>query len=154
MSHSHKVHTRKQQQGLGLISAIFVITVLAVIIAGMSRFFAVSQETTEQEFLGARAIAAAQTGIELELACLENSLSLCSASAAVGSPEPSVKDYWPNGSSTATFSMPGLRGCRAEVFYRTVSSSEGSFWTVDSTGYCGDSGLNGASRNIVIRAAQ
>lgn len=154
MSHSHRTSLRRKQQGLGLISAIFVITVLAVIIAGMSRFFAVSQETTAQEFLGARAIAAAQSGIELELACLESGLSICNAEVAVGSPAPAVKDYWPNGSSTATFNMPGLQGCRAEVFYRTVSSAEGSFWTVDSTGYCGGSGLNGASRKIVIRAAQ
>ncbi|PIE20548.1 MAG: hypothetical protein CSA61_01275 [Neptuniibacter caesariensis] len=143
-----------KQQGLGLVSAIFVITVLAVIIAGMSRFLALGQDTTTQEFLGARAIAAAQTGIELELTCLENGLPNCTASAAVGSPDPAVKDYWPGPAATATFNMPGLRGCRAEVFYRTVNSSEGSFWTLDSTGYCGGSGLDGASRKIAIRAAQ
>lgn len=154
MSHKLTNPILFKQRGLGLVSAIFVITVLAVIIAGMSRFFSIGQETTAQEFLGARAIAAAQTGIELELTCLENSLANCTASSNVGSPDPVVKDYWPGAASTATFNMPGLRGCRAEVFYRTVSSSEGSFWTIDSTGFCGNSGLDGASRRVVIRAAQ
>ena len=143
-----------RQQGLGLISAVFVITVLAVIIAGMSRFMATSQSVTVQEFLAARAIAAAQTGVELELACLENSIAgKCTASAAVGS-NPVTYDYWPGAASNATFAVQGLKSCRAAVFYRTVSSSEGSFWTIDSTGYCGGEGLDGASRSIVIRAAQ
>ena len=144
---------RSKQRGLGLVSAIFVITVLAVIIAGMARFFAVSQDVTVQEFLGARAITAAQTGVELELTCLENGFAGCTASAAVGS-LPSRWDYWPGPASSASFSMTGLKECRAEVFYYTVSSSEGSFWTIDSTGFCGGSGLNGASRRVVIRAAQ
>jgi MSHA biogenesis protein MshP len=144
---------RSKQHGLGLVSAIFVITVLAVIIAGMARFFAVSQDVTVQEFLGARAITAAQTGVELELTCLENGFAGCTASAAVGS-LPSSWDYWPGPASSASFSMTGLKECRAEVFYYTVSSSEGSFWTIDSTGFCGGSGLNGASRRVVIRAAQ
>ena len=143
-----------RQQGLGLISAVFVITVLAVIIAGMSRFMATSQSVTVQEFLAARAIAAAQTGVELELACLENSIAgKCTASAAVGS-NPVNYDYWPGATSAATFSVQGLKHCRAEVFYRTVSSSEGNFWTIDSTGYCGGEGLEGSSRRVVIRAAQ
>lgn len=141
------------ESGLGLVSAIFVITILAVIIAGMSRFFVTSQSSTVQEFLGARAITAAQTGIELELTCLENSLSGCTASAAVGS-APAVFDYWPGAASTATFNIGGLSQCRAEVFYRSVSSAIGNFWTIESTGICGGDGLDGASRKIVIRAAQ
>jgi len=153
---SHKlpvVAFKSKQRGLGLISAIFVITVLAVIIAGMSRFFALSQDVTAQEFLGARAITAAQTGIELELTCLGNSASGCVASAAVGSP-PAQVDYWPGPAASDTFNISGLQGCRSEVFYRTVTSPEGDFWTIDSTGYCGGSGLDGASRKVVIRAAQ
>lgn len=144
---------KHQQQGLGLVSAIFVITILAVIIAGMSRFFAFSQNVTVQEFLGARAITAAQTGIELELTCLQNSLTGCTASAAVGS-DPTSWDYWPGAASTATFNIEGLANCRAEVFYRSVSSSEGNFWTIDSTGICGGDGLDGASRKIIVRAVQ
>lgn len=140
------------EAGLGLVSAIFVITILAVIIAGMSRFFVTSQSSTVQEFLGARAIIAAQTGIELELTCLQNGLAGCTASAAVGS-APAVLDYWPGPASTATFSINGLNQCRAEVFYRSVSSAIGSFWTIESTGICGGDGLDGASRKIVIRAA-
>lgn len=140
------------EAGLGLVSAIFVITILAVIIAGMSRFFVTSQSSTVQEFLGARAITAAQTGIELELTCLQNSLSGCTASAAVGS-APAVFDYWPGPASSATFSIAGLNQCRAEVFYRSVNSTIGNFWTIESTGICGGDGLDGASRKIVIRAA-
>ena len=155
----HSRHTRYQlkpstrQSGLGLVSAIFVITILAVIIAGMSRFFVTSQSSTVQEFLGARAITAAQTGIELELTCLTSGLAGCSASAAVGS-APTAYDYWPGPASTATFSIDGLNQCRAEVFYRSVSSAFGNFWTIESTGFCGGNGLDGASRKIVIRAAQ
>ncbi|MGH1462345.1 MAG: hypothetical protein ACRBB6_09935 [Neptuniibacter sp.] len=152
-SRRNQIQTAKYQAGLGLVSAIFVITILAVIIAGMSRFFVASQSSIVQEFLGARAITAAQSGIELELTCLENSLSGCTASAAVGS-TPSTYDYWPGPSSTATFSIDGLKSCRAEVFYRSVSSAIGNFWTIESTGICGGSGLDGASRKVVIRAVQ
>lgn len=155
MSLKSNVAPKKFQQGLGLISAIFVITVLAVIIAGMTRFLSLGQKVTEQEFLGARAITAAQTGIELELTCLQNSLTGCSTLIPVGNPEPAVKDYWPGPASTATFSIPGLRGCRAEVFYRSVSAAGQAFWTIDSTGFCGTyGGLDGASRKVIIRAAQ
>lgn len=144
---------RNKQTGLGLISAIFVITILAVIITGMARFFTLTQESTVQEFLGARAITAAQTGVELELTCLENGLSGCTASAAVGS-VPGVWDYWPGPTANESFSVSGLKGCRAEVFYYNVDSPEGSFWTIDSTGFCGGTGLDGASRRVIIRAAQ
>lgn len=143
----------RYQTGLGLVSAIFVITVLAVIITGMARFYAISQDVTVQEFLGARAITAAQSGIELELTCLESGAVGCTASAAVGS-DPTLWDYWPGPTATATFDIAGLKGCRAEVFYRLVNSSEGQLWTIDSTGYCGGDGLDGASRRVVIRAAQ
>lgn len=154
MSHKLPVYdSLKHQAGLGLVSAIFVITILAVIIAGMSRFFVASQASVVQEFLGARAITAAQTGIELELTCLENLLAGCAASAAVGS-DPTVYDYWPGAASSATFNIDGLRSCRAEVFYRSVSSDIGDFWTIESTGICGGAGLDGASRKVVIRAAQ
>jgi MSHA biogenesis protein MshP len=145
--------SRHGQTGLGLVSAIFVITVLAVIIAGMVRFFSTGQNVTAQEFLGARAITAAQTGIELELTCLENGLSGCTASSAVGS-VPTRWDYWPGPTSSTRFSVTGLKDCYAEVFYATVSSPVGSFWTIDSTGFCGGDGLDGASRRVVIRAAQ
>jgi MSHA biogenesis protein MshP len=146
------VYARKQA-GLGLVSAIFVITVLAVIIAGMSRFFVASQNVTVQEFLGARAITAAQTGIELELTCLGNSLNGCSASVAVGS-APVNYDYWPGPTAAETFNIDGLNSCRAEVFYRAISSAVGNFWTIESTGICGGVGLDGASRKIIVRAAQ
>ena len=142
-----------RQQGLGLVSAIFVITLLAIIIAGMSRFFVASQNVTAQEFLGARALSAAQTGVELELTCLRNGLAGCVVGVAAGDPEPVVKDYWPGAGQAATFNFDGLGNCRAEVFYRTVSSAQGSFWTIDSTGICGGTGLDGATRRVVIRAA-
>lgn len=145
--------SRQSQKGLGLISAIFVITILAVIIAGMTRFFSIGQNVTAQEFLGARAITAAQTGIELELTCLEHGASGCTASAAVGN-MPTSWDYWPGPTSNSRFSVTGLKDCYAEVYYYTVSSSVGQFWTIDSTGFCGGDGLDGASRRVVLRAAQ
>ncbi|WP_286240527.1 hypothetical protein [Neptuniibacter halophilus] len=143
----------RSQQGLGLVSAIFVITVLALIIVGMARFFGLSQNATSQDFLAARALAAAQTGVELELACLEASETGCSASAAVGS-LPTALDYWPGPTAAEQFNLAGLRGCRAEVYYRTVSADTGNFWSIESVGYCGGAGLDGASRGIVIRAEQ
>lgn len=139
-----------KEQGLGLVSAIFVITILAVIIAGMSRFFVFSQNVTTQDFLAARALTAAQAGVELELTCLRNNLVGCAVSAAVGAPVPAVKDSWPAGGGN--FDIAGLRGCRAETFFRSVSSAQGNFRTVDSTGICGGAGLNGAQRRVIVRA--
>lgn len=142
--------SQTKQTGLGLISAVFVITILAILITAMAQFFSLGQQVIAQEFMQARALVAAQAGIQLESACLSAGAGNCSANATVGHTT-SQRDYWPGPSSNSSFSESGLRNCHAEVFYYRVDSSLGTFYTVNSTGICGKSGLDRASRQIIMR---
>lgn len=57
----------KQQRGLGLVGAIFVITTLAVIVVGVSSLVATGQRSYSDEILSARALLAAESGAQLAL---------------------------------------------------------------------------------------
>lgn len=59
-----KFASRQQQQGLGLIAAIFVITLMALIATGISRLVINNQQSHSQQLLSSRAQLAATTGME------------------------------------------------------------------------------------------
>lgn len=135
------------QQGLGLISAIFVITILAMLVVGMSTFFKFGQQVTVQEILTQRAVWAANAGAELAFVCLTKNSGMSTGCDATGA---SV-NKWP---TSGTFAADGLKGCYAEVVHRELTASGGlnKLWIVTSTGYCGDTsrGIGSASRQTEV----
>lgn len=62
----------KRQAGLGLIAAIFVITLMALIATGISRMVITNQQGRTQQLISTRAALAAETGIEQLQAQLAN----------------------------------------------------------------------------------
>ncbi|MFC4653408.1 type II secretory pathway component [Rheinheimera marina] len=54
----------QKQQGSAIVVALFVIVVMGLLVASMSRFLQTSSETISYEVLGTRAFFAAQTGLE------------------------------------------------------------------------------------------
>lgn len=122
----------KSQRGLGLVSAIFVITVLALIAAGIAGITANSARQHSQQILTIRAQSAAQSGLEIHSAHLQAKYPCSSAAVAY------------------TFATQGLFDCRAKVSCSVVSLQAKHFITLESLGTCG-SGFDLASRAVEKR---
>ena len=74
---------RKFQKGLSLVTAIFLLVVLAGLAAVMMTFFNVQQQTSSMDVMGTRAYQAARAGIEwASYQVLQNS-GACSASTTL-----------------------------------------------------------------------
>lgn len=76
-----KAHRKTQksgihQRGMGLISAIFVITLMAVIATGISRLVINNQQSNSQQILNVRAYLSAETALQKNLAELASG-TLC-----------------------------------------------------------------------------
>ena len=128
---------RSTQQGLGLISAIFVIVVLALLVAGMSKVMVVSQTYRAQEVLAARALLAAQSGSELHLSGLLH---------------PDNSGFCASDSAPVALNVTGLDGCSYQASCSAITIDTQSYFTIESTGRCG-SGVDSATRIIRTRVA-
>lgn len=127
----------RKQSGLGLISAIFVIVVLAMLVVGMSSIMTASQTYRAQEILAVRALSAAQTGSELHLSELlhpENT-QVCTS------------DALPVALLTA-----GLLDCSYQASCASVTVGTDTYYTIKSVGRCG-SGVDSATREVKVRVA-
>ncbi|MGY8872891.1 MAG: hypothetical protein ACKVJE_20885 [Pseudomonadales bacterium] len=127
----------KTQAGLGLVSAIFVIVVLAMLVVGMSSIMTASQTYRAQEILAVRALSAAQTGSELHLSELlhpENA-EVCTADA-----------------NPVALTTPGLLDCSYQASCASVTVNSDEYVTIESVGRCG-SGVDSATRIVKVRVA-
>lgn len=121
------------QQGLGLISAIFVIVIIALLVAAMSKVMTIGQGYRSQEALATRALLAAQTGAELHLSELlhpDNGNSC--------------------GNTTRSLVVDGLQDCNYQASCAVVTISGQNFYTINSVGRCG-SGVDSATRTVKVR---
>lgn len=125
-------HRHKSQQGLGLISAIFVITVLALLAAGMAGITASAAKQHSQQILSIRAQSAAQSGIAIQQVYL------------------SKKNSCPKETFDYTYNTQGLFDCKARVSCSVVKHQNQQFITLSSRGTCG-SGFDTASSIIEQR---
>ncbi len=125
------------QRGLGLISAIFVIVILAMLVVAMSAIMVSSQRYRAQEILAERALAAAQTGVELHLSMLLH---------------PENAQTCVTDSSPVALTVDGLNDCSYQASCASVTISSQIYYTINSIGRCG-SGVDSASREVKIRVA-
>lgn len=128
MSKIRRCKTRNKQTGIGLVSAIFVISVLAIIAAGMASLVANSGKLHSQHILAIRAANAAQSGLEIALTAVQQSNNLC---------QREQQSY--------QFDTQGLYDCKAQVSCQSVTQDNQHFIALTSVGSCG-SDLNSASR--------
>lgn len=124
---------RQRQQGLGLVAAIFVITVMALIAVGMTNLTVTAQLSYANDIQAARAFLAAQSGLELEFNRLMPPASFpvgsnCLSNTPIDSPD-----------SPYLLSGAGLGGCSARVTCQTISTASASVLVhrVESIGRCG-----------------
>lgn len=126
------------QRGAGLPVALFIITVLALLVVGMAQLQESSGRSVSLQIQSQRAFLAAESGAQVGVAQVLDGASC----AALTSPK--------------NFSATGLNGCRAQVSCDSVQADiEGNsaletVYTITSAGQCG-SGFDGARRVVEVR---
>ena len=123
----------RRQSGLSLATALFVITVMALLAVLITQLIRNNAETTQEEIQLIRAFYAAQSGVQYGL----------------------NRAFPPNGDMTAcpaTFTPPtitadGLNQCVVQVQCDVLTVSGDPYYTITSQGTCG-----GVSRTVQVRA--
>ena len=129
-----------RQQGLGLVSAIFLIVVVAVIVAAITRMVRSSSEVFAQDVVSHRAFLAAETGSQL-------GLNRLFAPAGVGSCSSWSWDL----SAFGLAQQLGIPRCSATVSCRSELVGGESTFTLESAGRC-DVGVHVSERSVLVRA--
>ena len=127
----------KKQHGIGLPMALFIITILAMIIAAITDLEESSGVGFSLNVNSMRAFYAAESGAQADMAKIfpaSGSGASCSSTT-----------------STFSFSTAGLNGCEASVDRSCVAVEGTDYFTLKSTGSCG-SGLDRAVRIIDVMA--
>lgn len=135
---------RKNQRGLGLVTVIFMITVGALLSAGMASMMMLGQKSVVQSFQSARALQAAESGVQLELSKLIHPQVIDGCAAL------------DNASNTYNFTAAGIRGCSASVTCEVSPINGVDYTTITSIGRCGGNAasLETASRRIRVRTVR
>ncbi len=124
----------RRQRGLGLITAIALITVVAVVLAALVRTLASSAAIESVNTLSTRAMLAAESGMDV---------ALNRAYAPLGTPSCTTRNW--------TFDAQGLRGCSVVVTCVPATVGGRNYFDLSSRGACGSGELQ-ASRRIDARA--
>lgn len=135
--------TFSAQSGAGLPLAIFLITVMALIVVTLAQLQQTTGEMESLDIQSSRAFYAAESGAQLALTELvPKDPEQDVATSACDSLSPFYEQDFSEGS---------LSGCEVTVECDWVSGSEGPVATLTSEGSCG-SGLDSAQRVIEVRA--
>lgn len=134
----------RKQTGLGLPAAIFIITVLALVIAGMAAVQRWSAQSVILQVQSQRAFYSAESGLQLALNLLL---------PPDGSPGQSctVSPFYSHIFIPPAGKASGLDGCSVSVSCRSVVAGTETFYLLDSTGTCG-SGAEQAQRRLEVMA--
>lgn len=123
----------RNQSGLGLVGAIFVIVVVALMAVAMARMLEADKLNQSYEVLGLKAFLAAESGAQIGVNRL---LAPESTGACVN--------------LTENFIAQSLRYCTAEIQCGLVTSGGETFYTISSRGRCSGGDLV-ASRALEVR---
>ncbi len=125
---------RSHARGLGLVSAVFLIVVVSILAAAITRTVRTSGDLFARDVLAHRALLAAESGAQL-------ALNRVFAPAGAGS----------CGNWTWPLDDVGLPRCQVSVACRGEVVAARTYYTLDSAGRC-DAGGEVAERQIVVRA--
>lgn len=123
-----------RQAGLGLIAAIFMIVVVALLISAILSMVRTSSMAFAMDVLSYKALLAADSGAQL-------SLNKIYAPSGVGT---CVDTTW-------ILNTDGLDSCRAVVQCSTESVLGATYYTLQSAGRC-ELGSDIAERHVVVRS--
>lgn len=123
-----------RQRGIGLVAAIFLIVVVAGLVAAIGRMVRTNADVFAQDVVSQRAFLAAESGAELGL----NRVFAPAGTPACGT--------W-----SWDLEAMGLSGCRAEVACRSAVVDGTPLYTLESDGRCVSGGVV-AERRVLVRA--
>lgn len=123
-----------RSRGMGLVSAIFLILVVAVLVVAITRMVRFSGEAFAQEVMSNRAFLAAESGVQLGL----NRLFAPEGTGACSN--------W-----TWDLTSAGLNYCQATVACRSEAVGTTNYYTLESSGRCAVGG-SVAERQVLVRA--
>lgn len=126
-----------RQRGAGLPLALFIIVVLALVVAAMAEMQRGSGEMSSLQIQSQRAFYAAESGAQVALSQLMPPGGSTGASCTA--------PFYQR-----TFTQPGLGGCSATVACRADKVSGVNYYTLDSVGLCGN-GIDQAKRAVEVR---
>jgi len=140
-----KSNTRNK--GFGLPVAIFVITVLAMVVVAMTRMDEASSLSFGQNFYSVKAFYAAESGAQVALA---------KSFPAAGTPDACISNFYTRTFAVGGTNVPGLNGCSVSVSctfkkINKLAANEKTFYTFISTATCG-AGSEQTKRIIEVRA--
>ena len=123
---------RTRQRGLGLMSAIFTITIMAVIVVGLSSLVVTSKESYGYEIMSVRAFMLAESGGQMAISHL-------------------VQENAADCSALPTQLPPAdLQNCTLQLNCPSVTVDGTEYFTIQSTATCG-SGVDQAIRQLTLR---
>ncbi|MEQ8315140.1 MAG: hypothetical protein RL839_06730 [Gammaproteobacteria bacterium] len=128
---------RVSQRGIGLPAAIFVVTLMIAIAAGINQLLNQNAQTFEEEINLTRAFYAAESGAGIGM----NTIYPPEEYPAYGTTAECAA-----GPRVYNFISEGLNQCSASVTCTQVTISGTNYATVESTGSCGD-----VERTIQVR---
>ena len=136
---SDRLRVRSSQAGFGLPMALFVITVLAVIVTAMGSMQQTDAQSGALHIQGQRAFYAAESGAEAALNVLMPPDGSAGRSCALA---PFFE---------TDFDVAGLLGCEASVSCSQMNINGEDLFTLNSIGSCG-TGMDQATRTLEVRA--
>lgn len=132
MNNLNRALTKSRQAGLGLISALFVITVLALLAAGMASLSVSSAQTHTQQILNIRAQSAANSALQIHQA------------------KTAIKMQCSKEPVRYQFETKGLYDCHAMLSCENVDYQDRSYMTLTVNASCG-TGIDSASTQLTKR---
>jgi len=127
-------HLPTTQRGLGLIAALFLIVVVALLVAGILSLVRTSGQSFAQNVKAQRALMAAESGAQLSLNRLYAPLGVGACT-----------------NTTWNFTQPGLESCVAVVACSAENVNTDTYYTLESHGHC-ESGSEIAERRVILRS--
>jgi len=126
-----------RQRGVGLPATIFLISVLALIVAAMSDLNEASGRGFGQDYYSMQAFYAAESGVQVSLNRVFVGGQACGAMTLI--------DFDAGGGN------PGLNNCSADINCNLDTVDSVNYYTFLSTATCG-SGFEASQRSIQVRA--
>lgn len=124
------------QRGAGLPIALFIITVLALLVAGMAQQQQSSGESVSLQIQSQRAFFAGESGAQVGVARVLDNPAQC----------PSAGASW-----SIDFTQAALSNCEAALTCRSSAAGSRTVYTLTSRGQCGVGSPEEAERVIRVR---
>lgn len=137
LSHKSFATSHTRQAGFGLPSAIFIIVIMALIVAAMNQLNEINAAAFGREWLSMKAFYAAESGAQLAATYALNTTQTL----------PTCDNNFISGLS---LTASGLGSCEVNVVCSVQTVSSQAYYTFTSTGSCGN-GIDQASRIVQIR---